>query len=1108
MSPHPSRPLALLLSFLLSGALLIPLTLTPSAAASAVPSPAAVPAAGEGTRITLITGDLVVLGAPDETGAPAIRIDPRVEGTSFSVRRDAGQVTVIPSTVAKLVGDVLDPALFDVTGLVEMQYDDAHRADIPVITQGAGVAGLRSGLALRSLGASAGTAAKDGSLTNSLTTRRAAAPGKVWLDRRLAAASTAVATSATSSAATTDPYLNEVKAPTAWARGLDGRGVKVAVLDTGTDSGHPALAGKVTTAADFTGTGSAEDDNGHGTHVASLITGTGAGSDGARQGIAPAVDLISGKVLAANGFGQESWVIAGMEWAAAQGADLVNLSLSAAASDSDDLVAQALDRITAETGTLFVAAAGNRGSLGWNPYTIGSPGIAASALTVGAVDAADKQAIFSSEGPTRGTYRLKPDLSAPGVSIVGARAGARDTNLYVAMTGTSQATPLVTGAAALMLQQHPTHSWQQLKSDIVNAAETATVYTGWSSGGGRLDLDRASTNTLTTDISSLDFAYLRYPDKAPRSRVVTLTNAGTTDVTLPVVDTEVSSTNVDAPADAVVATPATVTVPAGGTASTTITIDPALLPDGFWQGGVSFGDQLRLAFGAYDEPERYDLTVKAYDRTGTPYAGGQVSVFNYANGGFINLTLDENGTARARLDPGRLTIFSAVETPADGDRPETFALTGTAELAFTGDTSYVLDARKAQVLTEPTVEGRQTKLAEAALSISRHGNGRGLSDFYFFGAEQIAAGTVFVQPTAKLTGSGSFEASTRWRLEPVGELRAGDPAAYELLLVKDGFSQPLTPRLSRLDVLRMARVENTFGTVSGAGQQIVERAWTTKDTGIGWVSKRLATVPAKQIELLTADAGALWNQCLTATTTKATRLCDRANLPFEPGARVERTFGLALHPAVFSGSHTKSYLFVDMGLADAFHHSKPPASAYQSRRLALYREGVLAGEVTSGSSYFPIPNGPGRFRLEQSWSLDPAVIGRSSRAETTWNFTSEPPDPTKAIGVPPALLDVSYDAEVDAEGRAAAWRPLQVDVLVDHLRGSTASRVTGARLSYSTDDGGHWQPAIAVPVSSGYRVIIPPWSLLPGKSLSLKAVATDAAGGSIEQTVIGAIPIH
>ncbi|WP_460654772.1 S8 family serine peptidase [Kribbella endophytica] len=1049
-----------------------------TAGAATVPPAGAVPpaVAEPSSTVTLITGDTVVVDGSD------VRIEPKVQGTAFSVRRDAGHVTVIPSTVTDLVPSVLDPALFDVTGLVEMQYDDAHRADLPVITQGAGI-GLRSAHQLTSIGAVAGTVAKD----SAPTLRRGA--GKIWLDRKVAA--TSVASPSTSTSAP-DPYLEQVQAPAAWARGLDGRGVKVAVLDTGVDSGHPALTGKVAAAQDFTASASTEDDNGHGTHVASLVVGNGAGSDGARQGIAPAAELISGKVLSADGFGQESWVIAGMEWAAAQGADLVNLSLSSTPGDGDDLVSTALDRLTASYGTLFVAAAGNRGNFGATPYTIGSPGIAASALTVGAVDAAGRQANFSSEGPTKGTYRLKPDLAAPGVDVPGAKAGARDGDLYVAMSGTSQATPLVTGAAALLLQENPSKTWQQLKTAVV--ASTAPAGVGWTLGNGQLDL--AHQSSLSTDLASLDFAYLRHPDKQLRSQVVTVTNAGTTPVTLPIGDVERTPTGVTAPADAVTAEPSTLTVPAGGTASTRITVDPALLPDDRWEGTVSLGD-LRLAIGLYDEPPRYDLTVKVLDRTGTPYAGGKVTAFDYATGNSNNLTLDAQGTAKARLAPGRWSLLSAVTTG------NTFSLAGTSELAITADTSYVIDARKAQVHRAPTIEGQATRLAESAISVSRHSDSRGVSDFWFFTPEQIAAGTIFIQPTTKLTGSGSFEASNRWRLEPTTKPRPTDPAAYELLLVNDHF--PLASKLSRQDVARMARVDNTFGTINGVGQQVVTRAWATKESRVGWVNRRTVQVPSHQVELLTADPGALWNQCLTAAT--GTDLCDRENLAFPSSARVDRSFGLTLHPTMFVASHSQTSMFVDVGLGDAFHRSKPPASAYKERRIALSRNDTPVGEAAAGSAYFPVPRESARFRLEQSWTLDPTIYPTAGQASTIWNYISAAPDPTKATGVPPALLEIGYDASVDGFGRAPAWRPLTIDLLVGHLTGSTASRVTGAKLWYSTDNGRRWTQALVVPVAGKYTALVPPWAVLPGKTLSLRAVATDAAGGSIDQTVLNAIPV-
>jgi hypothetical protein len=263
------------------------------------------------------------------------------------------------------------------------------------------------------------------------------------------------------------------------------------------------------------------------------------------------------------------------------------------------------------------------------------------------------------------------------------------------------------------------------------------------------------------------------------------------------------------------------------------------------------------------------------------------------------------------------------------------------------------------------------------------------------------------------------------------------------------------------------------------------------------------------VELLSADPAAEWNQCLTFTTKSTTKLCDYENLPYASGERTSRSFGVALHPVAFSAAHTPTYLFADVGMADAFHDGKPPAAAYKSRKLALYRDGTLVGQTTNGSSYFAIPTGSGRFRLEQSWNLDPAVFGVSTQASSTWNFTSAPPpDPTQASATIPSLLSIGYDADVDGLGRAAAWRVLDIDLRVSHLTRSTPSAITSAKLSYSIDGGTKWTPALVVRTRAGYRAIVPPWALSPGKTLSLLATATDAAGSSIEQTVIGAIPVH
>ena len=161
-----------------------------------------------------------------------------------------------------------------------------------------------------------------------------------------------------------------------------------------------------------------QDVNGHGTHVASTVLGTGAASDGLERGVAPGARLIVGKVLSDEGFGQDSWIIDGMEWAATH-ADVVSMSLGTGeASDGTDPMSQALNTLSTETGALFVVAAGNAGA----EQTVGSPGAADAALTVGGVDSTDQLAWFTSQGPRIGDMAIKPDLVAPGVDVLAARS--------------------------------------------------------------------------------------------------------------------------------------------------------------------------------------------------------------------------------------------------------------------------------------------------------------------------------------------------------------------------------------------------------------------------------------------------------------------------------------------------------------------------------------------------------------------------------------------------------------------------------------------------------------------------------------------------------------
>jgi hypothetical protein len=209
-----------------------------------------------------------------------------------------------------------------------------------------------------------------------------------------------------------------------FAQGLNGSHTIVAILDTGIDITHPDLDDlddnettydpKVLAQVSFVeGDPFPFDLNGHGTYCAGLIAGTGTASNGTYSGIAPGAQLLSAKVLLADGSGYSSWVIRGIEWSVTHGADVILLPFSTFGMPGDPL-SEAV-RIATEQGVLVITAAGDSGP---NHMTIMSPGESLVALTVGAYDSlTGLVAEFSSRGPTY-DMRSKPDLVAPGVDII------------------------------------------------------------------------------------------------------------------------------------------------------------------------------------------------------------------------------------------------------------------------------------------------------------------------------------------------------------------------------------------------------------------------------------------------------------------------------------------------------------------------------------------------------------------------------------------------------------------------------------------------------------------------------------------------------------------
>jgi len=283
-----------------------------------------------------------------------------------------------------------------------------------------------------------------------------------------------------------DTSVPHINVPQLWEAGATGRGVKIAVLDTGLDPDHPDFQGRIINGADFSG-GGVRDHNGHGTHV----TGIAAGGGGKYRGIAPEARIIAVKVLDSNGSGMMSDIIAGLEWAAQQRVHVINISLgSSEPSDGANPLSTACD-LVAEQGIVICAAAGNDGP---GPGTIGSPGSARNIITVGATTDRDGILSFSSRGPTL-DGRAKPDIMMPGQGIISCRAANTTLGIpvdghYVSASGTSMAAPHATGAAALLLQALPDLSPADIKARFTNAAKDLGLDPN-AQGAGRVDVSAA-----------------------------------------------------------------------------------------------------------------------------------------------------------------------------------------------------------------------------------------------------------------------------------------------------------------------------------------------------------------------------------------------------------------------------------------------------------------------------------------------------------------------------------------------------------------------------------------------------------------------------------------
>ncbi|MGW2558613.1 S8 family peptidase [Streptomyces sp. NPDC001514] len=255
---------------------------------------------------------------------------------------------------------------------------------------------------------------------------------------------------------------------------LTGRDVKIAVLDTGVDTDHPDLVGRIEATTSFVPGEVVEDGNGHGTHCIGTAAGSANPQQGPRYGVACDARILAAKVLSNAGSGPDGQILAGMAWAVARGARVISMSLGARVRPGE-LFPQTYEKLAQralERGTVIVAAAGNDSGRPPRIEPVSRPANCPSIVAVSALDKALTPSFFSNGGINGQGGEI--NIAAPGRDVRSAAPGGG----YQSLSGTSMATPHVAGVLALLAQGNPNASAADLKASLLSGAFPLTQPVG------------------------------------------------------------------------------------------------------------------------------------------------------------------------------------------------------------------------------------------------------------------------------------------------------------------------------------------------------------------------------------------------------------------------------------------------------------------------------------------------------------------------------------------------------------------------------------------------------------------------------------------------------
>ncbi|WP_067484921.1 S8 family serine peptidase [Actinomadura hibisca] len=1069
--------------------------LVPGGAASAAPSPSPFPApapqarqAGDGPSrtVTLVTGDRVTV-TPKKNAKPGVVVTPgpgRRTGYSVTVTKD--KITVLPVDAAGLVAaGRLDRRLFEVDRLLASGYDDASRAALPLIVKRP-TAALKAGAQrVRSAGPLTALEAPKSDVGRTWKAFVADGSARMWLDGKVKAA--------------LDKSVPQIGAPAAWEKGLTGKGVKVAVLDTGVDADHPDLKDNLTESRNFTTAPSAGDVFGHGTHVASILAGTGAASDGRYRGVAPDASVVSGKVIGDDGEGQESWLIDGMTWAAREAkAKVVNLSMTCFCdSPAVDPVEQALNDLSAETGTLFIGAAGD---LVWPiPGLVALPGAAAEALAVSSVDAQDRPAV-STQGPRPWDYAVKPEIMAPGVGIVAARAsgsniGSPVDDRYTRLSGTSAAAPHVAGAAAILAQQHPGWDGRRIKSTLMASAKELDGVSMHVQGAGRVDVAKAVAQRVSASPATVN-ADAKWPDSgsAPVEQKITYANAGDAPVTLDLAVALADARGTPIPAGAARLDRAQVTVPANGTAAVTLTLGGTTgVTAGLYSGKITASSggapAVRTLVNAYVEPPTANVTLPTYGRDGEPSdLFPFISLQRLDTGERFDVQTTPDSVGHARVPPGRYLLSAHLRTGTAWD-------SGIKEIVeFTaGANRHVLDARQ----TTPVDFANDTSgatFSKAQAIVGYESDRIATYDFHY-----ADPGVRMSLKPVREPGM-TYSVSSLWESKSAQVFRDHRFAVGEV---------PADPSL-RTRKAQMAQVRTTVRSQGTGSTGTIRWGGVPALSDVHTITLGVERAfPSTFTLFLRADPKIAWSGELDTPGDAPDHGATVYRTPrsYRAGPQADVWNAAVLGPNLIAGNNVRdgdrlsvtSACAVTGALDDCGYDDTTEGT------LTLSRDGtqIAAQQIRPGwqAAWMDatVPADAATYTLHEKLTRTGPPASVATATDTLWTFRSARTTARQAL---PLMTVDLLPAGLDDHNRAARSRTTVVPFWVKRNPGAPASAVASSTIEASFDDGKTWRKLrVTGTAGAGAVTVTPPAG---AEHVSLRASATDRNGNAVVQTVIRA----